>query len=143
MFLPKDLEQAIESHDIEKIRRLVRLINWTDCTDGFLPSSHYLMIAAETGKAEFVQLLIESGADVNQSDEDGWTVLMYATLEGYFDIVKVLVKAGADVNIQSPEGEYALYIAAYSGHEEIFDYLAPLTNPELTQEAEQHLLKEI
>jgi ankyrin repeat protein len=133
MLFSKELEQAIDSRNVAKVKRLMNLIGQTvDCGE-LLSPKHYLMLAIETEKVEIVQSLIEAGADVNQTDEDGWTPIMYATLEGYFDIVKILIEAGADVNSESSSGEYALYIANYSNHQEIVKYLAPITDPTLRE----------
>ena len=135
----RELELAIDSGSTAKVQSLLQTFDWTDKGDGFLPSSYYLMLAAETGKVELVKLLVKAGADVNQPDEEGWTVLMFAGGEGNFDIVRVLVEANADVNFESPTGEHALETVARQGHQEIFDYLAPLTNLDLREEAEQKL----
>jgi uncharacterized protein len=41
--------------------------------------------------------LIESGADVNQQDEQGWTSLNWAAGKGDLEIVRLLINKGADV----------------------------------------------
>lgn len=48
------------------------------------------MLAASHGKLDIVNLLLESGADVNIQDDDGSTALMCAAEHGYLDIVNVL-----------------------------------------------------
>ena len=60
--------------------------------------------------------LIESGADLNATDEMGFTPLMYAASKNYTDVVKELILAGADVNAQDRIGNTALMrIALLSG----------------------------
>ena len=49
------------------------------------------MLAASHGRHEMVELLLESGADVNARDEDGSTALMCACEHGYIDIVETLL----------------------------------------------------
>lgn len=44
------------------------------------------------------QVLIQSGADMNRSSEDGFAPLHVAALYGQADVVAALVKLGADVN---------------------------------------------
>lgn len=44
-----------------------------------------------------VEALIESGADVNQQDEQGWTPLNFAAGSGDVALIKLLVDKGADV----------------------------------------------
>jgi len=80
--------------------------------------------------------LIEAGIDVNQILEDDETPLMIAAHHGNLELVQMLVNAGANVNALPSSGYYALWNAANQGWQEIYDYLAPLTSPELRQEAE-------
>ncbi|WP_449420525.1 ankyrin repeat domain-containing protein [Phormidium nigroviride] len=93
--------------------------------------------AAWEGHAQIVRVLLEAGADVilpPQNPKDS-TALVLATQEGHFDVVKLLVEAGVNVNEVRAGGNYALLVAAREGYEDIFNYLALLTNVELHQEA--------
>ena len=98
--------------------------------------------AAFQGHLEVVQRLIEAGADVNYlaNIPENKTALILAVHERHFDVIKALIKAGANVNqVVRESNEFALLVAAAYGYEEIYNYLAPLTNPELKQEAEKLL----
>ncbi len=60
-----------------------------------------LMAASVRSNKESLQvinLLIESGARVNQKDKDGNTALVYAVDRGLADVVKLLLENGADHN---------------------------------------------
>jgi len=79
--------------------------------------------AASANTAKVVQMLIDWGADVNQQDKDGMTVLMFAC-KHYADksgnpaaSVKALLAAGADVNQQNQQdkGKTALFYACMEG----------------------------
>ena len=59
--------------------------------------------------------LLDAGANVNASDEDGCTPLIWAVLAGSEESVKLLIGRGADVNCKNNEGETPLHIAAMSG----------------------------
>ena len=72
------------------------------------------LAAAGHNKAK-LRLLIESGANVNSSDRDGMTELMYAAVKGRTTAVKLLLEAGADVNAQDYKGRAVLSYAAV-GH---------------------------
>lgn len=99
--------------------------------------------AASHGYLQIVRVLLEAGAEVNipSDDPEYWTPLMCAVSSGNIEVVKLLVESGADVNTIRGGGNFALMIAAEAGEQEIFEYLAPLTESTLRQEAEKVLLK--
>ena len=55
--------------------------------------------AAEHASAAEVQRLIQNGANVNATNNDGETPLMEAAGNGRLEIVNILIKAGANVII--------------------------------------------
>lgn len=50
------------------------------------------------------RLLIEKGADVNASDDHGWTPLLRALKNGFEAIARHLIDNGADVNASNRYG---------------------------------------
>ncbi|XP_075219769.1 KN motif and ankyrin repeat domain-containing protein 2 kank isoform X2 [Lycorma delicatula] len=79
-----------------------------------------LMLAVSHGRLETVQLLLESGADVNIQDEDGSTALMCAAEHGHIDIVKLLFsQPDCDLTITDNDGSTALNIAMEAGNRDI------------------------
>lgn len=72
-----------------------------------------LMRAAKSGNEWQIQRLIDSGADINLTDNDGWTALMYAVRysEG-IECVELLIDANADIKITNKFGNSALTLAA-------------------------------
>ena len=48
---------------------------------------------------EIVEVLIKSGADVDQEDDDGWTPLVMAIDKGNHEITSLLIRNGANPNI--------------------------------------------
>lgn len=93
------------------------------------------------GHIEIVRMLIEAGVDISYPEYGEVSLpLALAASKGNLEIVKLLVEAGANVNqISQSSGEHALNAAAGAGHIEVFNYLAPLTNSELREEAEKIL----
>jgi ankyrin repeat protein len=132
----KVLSEAVRENNIEIVRLLIELGSEVNDEDRILNDDETpLSIAASQGNPEIVQLLINAGAVVNipLKDPEYWTPLMCAVSSGNLNVVKLLVEAGADVNEIRDGGNFPLAIAADNSYQEIFDYLAPLTNPELRQ----------
>lgn len=69
-----------------------------------------LIGAAEKGHVQLVDLLIQSGADVNLVSCDGQTALTQAAKYGHTECVALLVKSGADVNFV-PFGGFSALVA--------------------------------
>ena len=55
-----------------------------------------LIEAVKSGNTESVKELIESGADVNKQDKQGWTPLNWAAGAGNLEMVELLLENGAD-----------------------------------------------
>jgi ankyrin repeat protein len=53
------------------------------------------MIASQKGHVDVVKLLLEKGADVDASTDNGITALLVARKNGHADIAQLLEKAGA------------------------------------------------
>ena len=56
-----------------------------------------LIDAVKTGELAKVEELLNSGADIHQQDEQGWTPLNWAAGKGNLEMVKLLLDRGADV----------------------------------------------
>ncbi len=69
--------------------------------------------------------------DINAEIDEGKTLLSVCVTTGRIQFVKALIQAGANVDFdpRHPEVDPPLSIAGDEGQQEIFDYLAPLTNP--------------
>ena len=81
--------------------------------DPEIPARTLLMLAADTGRALSVKVLLAAGAgaQIDARDADGWTALAIATLYGYIDVMKLLITAKADVNIMNSRLECPLFLA--------------------------------
>ena len=62
-----------------------------------------LMIASESGSEEYLNLLIQSGADVNRADKKGQTALIFAVKNGRLECIKSIIEAGADLSTRTNE----------------------------------------
>ena len=83
------------------------------------------MRAAKNGNEWELNILLQSGADVNLTDDDGWTALMYAVrYSEALECVDSLLEAGADVSVKNKYGSSALVLAScYNGNPQILTKL--------------------
>jgi ankyrin repeat protein len=79
-----------------------------------------LLIAVKNASREIVEILLQHGAEVNTSDEDGRTALHFTVSIRYCDNVKVqmtkfLLSRGGNVNAETKTGQTPLHTAAKLG----------------------------
>lgn len=65
-----------------------------------------LHLAAYLGDTAKAQSLIDSGADVNARDGNGWMPLHYAASHGQREVARLLIAAGADPNAEAQDKHY-------------------------------------
>lgn len=79
-----------------------------DLTVRFSRGQPILNLATTTVDVETVRLFLDAGADVNSTDEQGFTPLMYAATTRSPELVKLLLSRGANVKLKSSTGATAL-----------------------------------
>ncbi len=100
--------------------------------EGFRPNDEFicslaggkasgLFVASDKGRNDVVKLLVEVGADLNQT-WNGVTPLFQASQNAHTEVVQVLVKAGADLN-QNWNGITPLFMASQNGHAKVVQVL--------------------
>lgn len=82
-----------------------------------------LAIASQEGKFDVVRLLVEKGANVNQSCADGATALFSACYFQQTNIIEYLLKHGADPNACTSTGGSVLIVSSYHGYTQIAEAL--------------------
>ncbi len=103
------LINAVMNEDLEMVKMLLDAgadINQRGGGKSKLNGHTPLMLSAGLNIFEGVQLLLEKGADVTLTNEDGWTALHHAAhnpMEDAPEVAMMLIKAGADVNALSVE----------------------------------------
>ena len=116
------LVQATKKGDIETVKRLLD----SGASANTVDNKHHaslLMWAAHEGHTDMIELLIESGADINANAPNGETALWFAAQKGQLEALKMLVHYNADINVTGWEGATALEVARKNGHQKIVDYL--------------------
>ncbi len=84
-----------------------------------------LVFAAREGDLESAKLLLDAGADVNQTTEYRWTPLLTAANNRNYKLATYLMDRGADVNLANKGGWTPLYLATDNRNIEGGDYPAP------------------
>jgi ankyrin repeat protein len=81
-----------------------------------------LVYAARTGSIDAARVLLEGGADVNQTTRYGWSPLLAATQNQNYQMAKFLIEHGANVNLANKGGWTPLYLAVDNRNIEGGDY---------------------
>ncbi|KAF7712366.1 Nucleoside phosphorylase and ankyrin repeat domain-containing protein [Penicillium ucsense] len=82
-----------------------------------------LLIATEKGHEAVVQLLVSQGADLETTDNRGWTPLHLATHNGHRSLVSLLLTLGANLEAETEHGWTPLYIATGRGDQSLVSML--------------------
>jgi ankyrin repeat protein len=70
-----------------------------------------LTFASRDGCVECVKILVDAGADINDTDQDQVTPLVAAIANGHYDVAAALIELGADINMADNTGRAPLYAA--------------------------------
>jgi len=82
-----------------------------------------LHFASNSGLNDIAAILLERGADPNQTNEDLEASLHFAARKGHLKMAELLFDNGADIDAADKDGETALFFASESGHSDIVKYL--------------------
>uniref|UniRef100_A0A182NCZ4 Protein TANC2 n=1 Tax=Anopheles dirus TaxID=7168 RepID=A0A182NCZ4_9DIPT len=107
-----------------KVSRLLLLAGASpDHVTPFLGNAPILCIASHEGILPMVNLLLEFGASVEQTNSQGCTPLILAAARGHSDVVRQLVAAGAFLGQTDTSQRCALVHAAVAGRLQVVKYL--------------------
>lgn len=82
--------------------------------------------AAEQGRTDLIEALVQQGLDPNARDSDGKTPLHLATAAGHVAAMQALVAQGANATARDNDIVTPLHIAAEKGNLPVLDYLMTL-----------------
>ncbi|KAM0554138.1 hypothetical protein ACHAPJ_006937 [Fusarium lateritium] len=86
-------------------------------------NKHPLSWTAMNGFRAMSKVLLDNGADLNVTREDGNTPLSLAALNGHEAVVTLLLEMGADIEVQNSNGDTALSLGAQAGSETVVKLL--------------------
>ncbi|KAL2376221.1 hypothetical protein RJZ90_007647 [Blastomyces dermatitidis] len=101
------------SHIIQLINKKENKLEEMDIT-GRTPLSW----AAEWGRLDVVELLLDRGAELDRMDWNGRSALSWVAEGGSLTVIQLLIKRGADVNLRDVEGTGSLGWAHWTGRGE-------------------------
>jgi len=84
-----------------------------------------LVFAARQNCLECAKILLDAGANVNQTTNYGWTPLLTATQNRNYKLASFLLERGANPNLKNNGGWSPLYIATDNRNIEMGDYPTP------------------
>jgi len=115
------LAELLIKEAVSKLMNVEEFLNEPD-----LDQDRALHLAAETGKAESVELCLKHCAHVNAQRATLMTPLHIAAMKGDLEIVKVLCRNGADLHMKDNEKQTPLHRAATENRFDVIKHLLSL-----------------
>jgi len=81
-----------------------------------LTGKNVFHFAAEGGSMQCIELLLQLGADMQATEENGRTPLHLASAKGHTDLVEFFIESGAEMNAKDSKHHTPLYHAGYRNH---------------------------
>ena len=105
---------------------------------------HYscLHVAAMSGQAGLVRILVDAGCNLNLVDQASATPLIYAADYGHTACVQILVDAGADVTLRDKYEQVALDLARDNEYDDIVAILKDVMEATRRQQVREQKLKQ-
>jgi hypothetical protein len=118
-----DIVNAVNAKDVAKATTMLqanpKLVKAKFTRGGPWGGWPLLMIAARQGDKPMVELLLRSGADVNDKNFSSEVPLHYAAHYGHQEIVQLLIDHKADVNVKNDAEATPLSLASSAGKTDI------------------------
>lgn len=118
-----DIVNAVNAKDVAKVTAMLqtnpKLVRAKFASGGPVDGWPLLMIAAKERDKAMTELLLRSGADVNDKNYSNEVPLHYAALEGHKEIVQLLIDHKAEVNVKNDADATPLAAAVSAGRPDI------------------------
>ena len=86
------------------------------CTCSLQHLNHFAAVQTLQYHVQVARFLLENGATVDATEEDGYTALMFCCENGHEQCVNALVEAKANIHAKNKDKDTALDIARREGH---------------------------
>jgi ankyrin repeat protein len=86
------------------------------------PKRHKMVWDYPHAQRDTVRILCAAGAEVDATDGQGQTALMYATFSENIEVAEVLIQAGASTNIRDSEDRTLLDVAKLINSEKMISF---------------------
>jgi uncharacterized protein len=100
-----------------KIKLLILCVAGASALSSASAQSPNLFTSARSNDVNLAKTLLDAKADVNQTDDKGYTPLILATYNDNFEVAQLLLKHGANTEIKDHSGRTALMGASFKGNE--------------------------
>jgi hypothetical protein len=100
-----------------KIKLLILFVAVASALNSASAQTLNLFTAARSNDVNLTKTLFDAKADVNQTDDKGYTPLILATYNDNFEVAQLLLKHGANTEIKDHSGRTALMGASFKGNE--------------------------
>jgi ankyrin repeat protein len=117
------LVRAVSYGKAEEVKTLLRSGVDPNARTGPRNVPVLLIASGYSHDVEIVSLLLNSGANVDEADDQGITALMEAARANIGEVVSILLAHQAKVNLQNKDQKSALMITAAEGHKQIAEQL--------------------
>ena len=119
---PKDIFDAARKGDVKAIESF--LASGVDVNVKTSYNLNLLLhIVAWWGHDKVAEILLKNGAEVDATENDGWTSLHIVAWGGYDKVAEILLKNGAKVNATENDGWTPLHLAAQAGRDNVVEIL--------------------
>lgn len=125
-----DIHTAVLTENLGALQQHIQAGSNLNEKDPFGGSSP-LITAAVFGKTEMARTLIEAGADINFTNNDGSTALHTAAFFCRPEIVRMLIDKGADKTIKNKYGAtpYESVIGPFADVKDAYDMMGKMLSP--------------
>ena len=129
-----NLIRAIKNDDEDECRRILE----TECVDihkkdseidelkndyDYIRAASPIVIACDIGNYNIVEMLLENGANINDTNECEITPIMKASIYNHTNIIELLLSKGVDIHAQNMNGATAILYASLHSQKEAIQLL--------------------